>query len=144
MKFHWGHGIIATLIVFFILIGYAVISALNIDYQLVDEDYYGRELSFQQELDKMNNAESLGEFKVSQTADSIKIEFPEALVNVESTGKALFFSPSNQSNDKEFSFSTTQANLAYSKSEINKGKYNLYLEFTANNTNYLKKVIVVL
>lgn len=144
MKFHWGHGIIATLVVFFILIGYAVISALSIDYQLVDEDYYGRELQFQQELDKMNNAEQLGEFQVGQTEDSILIKLPETLINSEAAGKALFFSPSNQANDKEYSFSTTHARLAYPKSELNKGKYNLYLEFTANNINYLKKVIVVL
>ena len=64
MKINWGTGIVIAFIAFISFIMYFVIN-MNInkkyDHDLVTEDYYKKELEFQNDIDKETNAKNLVE-----------------------------------------------------------------------------------
>jgi len=61
MKFHWGHGIFLFYVVFVASLVTVVIKSRQFDNSLVTEEYYARDLNYQQEYDRRMNSKSLAE-----------------------------------------------------------------------------------
>jgi len=62
MKFNWGTGIVLAFIAFISFIMYFVINMSTnkkYDHDLVTEQYYNKELKFQEDIDKSKNARNL-------------------------------------------------------------------------------------
>ena len=62
MKLNWGTGIVIAMISFMIFILTFVYRSVVMDeyqHELVSEDYYGDELHYQEEIDKLKNASNL-------------------------------------------------------------------------------------
>ena len=68
MKFNWGHGIAAFIGFFFIAIFSFIFFTLQFETNLVEEDYYPKEIAYQEKIDKMHNTELLKE-KIRQSKD---------------------------------------------------------------------------
>lgn len=79
-KFHWGHGIMLFLGIFIVFIMSCVYMTLfvsDFDHVLVSEEYYKDEISYQKEIDKMNNAAKLKEnVNLVTTDQGIEVVFP--------------------------------------------------------------------
>jgi hypothetical protein len=57
----WGKGIVITLIVFIsLMVGLVTICVKQDDIHLVTQNYYEEEIKYQDQIDKMINANSLG------------------------------------------------------------------------------------
>ena len=64
MKFNWGTGIVIAFICFISFILYFVINmsfSPKYDQDLVVEDYYGETLTYQNDINKLENSEKLKE-----------------------------------------------------------------------------------
>ncbi len=80
MKLNWGTGIVITLSLFAIGMGYAVYKAVNTKHDLVTTDYYQKELAYQSTIDAKKNAESLGEnIQFDINGDQVSLIFPSSL-----------------------------------------------------------------
>ena len=142
MKFNWGTGI-------FIFFGVFVIFMLSMVYlssqqknELVTEDYYKKELAFKEVLKKQERTEQLSEkLRWRITNEHLEIIFPKE-VGSKIKGDLIFFKPSNQKDDKIFSFQITKNTYRINISEFSSGMYKLKIDWVANNISYFNQEII--
>ena len=60
IKWNWGTGILLSIIVFMAILIGIVYVFMNQDVDLVTKDYYGKELRYQDQINKINNTSESG------------------------------------------------------------------------------------
>ena len=147
MKINWGTGIVIAFIAFISFIMYFVIN-MNVnkkyDHDLVTEDYYKKELEFQNDIDKETNAKNLAEnLSWEKTNEGIVITFPEALNKENITGKVFLYRPSNKQFDFETSLSLSNHNLLIPDKRLLDGRWNIKVDWQYNGNSYLYKKEII-
>lgn len=143
MKINWGTGIVLAFIGFISFIMYFVIQ-MNVDeklsYDLVTEDYYGKELEFQEDLDKQEHAKSLTtDVTWTRTKEGLLISFPLDKDIKDITGKVFLYRPSNKQLDYETSISLSSHNLLIPDKRLVDGRWNISVDWQYNGNSYLYK-----
>jgi len=90
MKFNWGHGIAIAVGAFIVMILYFVVDSFNYKPELVASDYYQQEVNYQQQIDKIKNAQD-AKIAFDFKPEGFELTYP----NAEVTGKVHFFRPSD-------------------------------------------------
>lgn len=139
-KFSWGHGIVVALASFiaFILFMILIFPEGQQNSELVSDDYYQDELSYQTVIDSKKNADLLAEKpSFQQSPAGIKILFPETLTP--ENGKVNFelyrTDDSNLDVKKELSLNAAHAILIPAK-VISKGSYTLKIKWQQDKKPY--------
>jgi hypothetical protein len=100
MKFNWGGGILAFIITFLIAVVAFIIYTSQQEYQLVEEDYYPKELKYGEKIQMMENANSLGDnIKIIKTGEKITITFPSITKGKTPQGRIHIYRPSDEKKD---------------------------------------------
>lgn len=138
---NWGNKIVVAFILFAAFIGYMVVKAFQEDFDLVAEDYYAKEIAYQQKLNKLSNAaEDEMQVQVQQTVDAVTFTFPK-----DAQGEIHFYHPSRKIFDKTFSISHgDDMKQEISKSELVAGNYRVNITWKADNTDYLQQSSIYL
>lgn len=101
IKFNWGTGIFIVLTVFILAVIAFFIFITNLDIKLVEDNYYEKELAFQERIDKINNASLLsGKISIMQEPRQVIIQFPPLGPGITPAGIVWFYRPSDP--DKDF------------------------------------------
>lgn len=98
--FNWGFGIAVSLVVFaiFLVVLLVVFSFKRFD--LVSEDYYDREIKFQEQIDKKKRADALVEnLKLVKDGLSYKLVFPQEFHYNSISGDVRFYRADNAKKD---------------------------------------------
>ena len=142
----WGTKIAILYIGFVILILSMVTMAMKQKVELVSDDYYAKELAFQDKINEMNNANALPE-KITHNIynNSFILIFPTAFKNKQVNGNIEFYRPSDQSKD----FNTIILLTENLEQEINlknfsKGMYKMKISWNADNTKYFTEETIVI
>ena len=147
MKINWGTGIVIAFILFIGFILYFVINmAANEKYNhdLVTEDYYKKELEYQEDIDKLNNAKALEkDITVTKNNEGLQVIFPDNLNIEEITGKLFLYRPSNKQLDFETSFSLSKPNLLIPDKRLVDGRWNIVIDWQYKDKLYLYKASIV-
>lgn len=147
MKINWGTGIVIAFILFIGFILYFVINmAANEKYNhdLVTEEYYKKELEYQEDIDKLNNAKALEkDITVTKTYEGLQVIFPDNLNIEEITGKLFLYRPSNKQLDFETSFSLSKPNLLIPDKRLVDGRWNIVIDWQYKDKLYLYKASIV-
>ncbi|WP_425391096.1 FixH family protein [Ekhidna sp.] len=138
---NWGNKIVVAFVLFAAFIGYMVVRAFQEDFDLVAEDYYAKEIAYQQKLNKLSNtAEDEKQVLMQQMSDVVLLTFPD-----EAKGEIHFYHPSRKIFDKTFSISHgDDLKQEISKSELVSGNYRVNIAWKANNTDYLQQSSIYL
>lgn len=146
MKINWGTGIVLAFIGFISFIMYFVITMnvdKNLEHDLVIEDYYGQELTFQDDLNKLENAKKLSEnISYKLTEDGLLIVFPAHLDITKITGNVFLYRPSNKQLDFETDISLSEHNLLIPDKRLVDGRWNIKVDWKYNNDSYLYKELI--
>lgn len=146
MKVNWGTSIVIAFALFMTFILYFVFkvqSDKNYDHEMVTEEYYKKEMSFQQQLDKEQNAAGLTEkVTVSTAPEGIIITFPESFNKANIKGKVSLYRPSNQKLDFEVPISLSSSNLLIPKTNLVDGRWDLSIDWEYEGKAYLNKLVV--
>ncbi|WP_299525478.1 FixH family protein [uncultured Lutibacter sp.] len=147
MKWNWGTGIVVGMIAFVSFIMYMVITmSTNEKYShdLVTEEYYAKEMAYQTEIDAETNTNNLKEnIEGNKTHDGWLLSFPKGLEASKIKGKVFLYRPSNQQLDFDFPIVLSGSNLLIPDKELMDGRWNITIEFTYNNEDYLYKKAIV-
>jgi hypothetical protein len=146
LKLSWGYRIAILYIGFVALIGFMVILCINQRIDLVSDDYYEKELVFQNKINETNNANNLDE-KITHTIsdNALEILFPSSLKGVALTGDVLFFRPSDAAKDFKCSLSVDANNIQkIDLTKLTKGMYKMQVSWKANNTSYFAEQVIVI
>jgi hypothetical protein len=99
-KFNWGHGLVLSFILFAIGTFVMVYIAMTTKVDLVTDDYYEKELRYQQQIDIMNNSNDLDEkISISFSDDTIMVRYPKIGDWNSYRGTVSLFRPSDKSKD---------------------------------------------
>ena len=143
MKINWGTAIVIAFICFIGFIMYFVINMATdkkLDHDLVVEDYYKQELEFQTDINKEKNAKTLEtNIEWKRSNEGIIIEFPKNLELNNIKGKVFLYRPSNKQLDFEIPISLSEHNLLIPDNRLLDGRWNIKVDWTYDNKEYLYK-----
>ena len=143
MKFNWGTGIVIAFIGFIAFILYFIIT-MNMDDKydthLVSEDYYGDELKYQKDIDKLKSAETLHtNISYKKTTKGLLITFPETFDYKEITGHMFLYRPSNKQLDFDTAISLSNSHLLIPDRRLVDGRWNIKIDWQYKGKPYLFK-----
>jgi hypothetical protein len=101
MKLNWGTGIAIFYTTFALFMVFMVIKSTSYDNSLVYDDYYAKDLAYQEQYDKIKNSKELGqklEIKNNGSERTVEIIFPSEFKDIK--GRIQFYRPSGA--DKDF------------------------------------------
>ena len=137
-KFHWGHGITIFYILFVAVIVSVLIASLGVDRSLVEDDYYAKDLAYQGQYDKTQNALNASKEKLGINVNAEQKIIEITIVSDFSIGgKIHFYRPSDQSQDFTVELSTKHAELSTEK--LLKGKWIVKVEWNEGQTPYYQE-----
>jgi hypothetical protein len=137
-KFSWGTGILIFIIVFILLNGVVILFSLNQKVDLVTTNYYEKELKFQQDIDKQNNALPIADsIQITVNDAIIQITFPVEHANQIENGNLFFYRPSDSKLDFkiELKLNKNGEQLFDAKTFV-KGLWNVTFEWEENKRGY--------
>lgn len=143
MKINWGTGIIIAIIAFMSFILFFVVkmsSNKKYSYDLVSDNYYQKELLYQQEIDATQNAAKLKEnITLKRTTEGLLIYFPKDLSSDEIKGKVFLYRPSNKQLDFEIPISSSNTYLLVPEERLLDGRWNIIIKWKIKDKDYLFK-----
>lgn len=133
---NWGKGIAIALIAFIGFIVYLAVVLMTHNVDLESEDYYLREIAYEEEITALENAMQNEAVKVSQNETHVVFQVPDSS-NYEAVEIDLS-RPNNNELDKHFKMVDTQM-FTVDKSELENGQYNIEITYTSAGKNCLQK-----
>lgn len=105
MKINWGAGIVIGMLLFMGFIMFLVITMTTDDkysHDLVTEEYYERDLYYQNEIDAETNYRELGaQISGKRVEAGWELQFPSVIAEAKVNGRVVLYRPSNQKLDSE-------------------------------------------
>jgi len=146
IKINWGTGIVIALVVMISGMIYLVSIAVRQDYDLVDNDYYQKSVNYQQHIEEVKNTAALAEkIKFDQSADTLKITFPNMGNAQEYSGEIHFYSPVEEKRDE-----TVKLNLnsnfiqSIGLKSMKSGRYTIKIDWSAGKVSYYQEEEITL
>lgn len=143
MKINWGMGIVIAIglfMTFILVLVYKMTVDEKYDYDLVVEEYYKKELAFQEEIDAERNALSLSEsIKGTKVDSGWLLTFPKEIDSSKIKGSVFLYRPSNKQLDFDFSIELSGLNLLIPDERLLDGRWNITVEWEYDGKPYLYK-----
>ena len=143
LKLNWPTGIVIAIISFMIFILSFVYKSIAIDkyqHELISEDYYGDELHYQEEINKLNNAKTLEtDIELTNSKEGITIEFPQNIDQNEIKGTITFLRLSNKKLDFSEEIELTANEQLIPSNKLVPGKWIVRIEWQNGDMEYLYK-----
>lgn len=135
-KFNWGHGITIFYILFVGTLLMVLIASFGVDHSLVVEDYYAKDLDYQNQYNKVVNSlhDNVLSISYDQNDGQVILEFSNTQ---EINGIVQFYRPSNQSLDFEVGFD--QDKVVVPTSHLPVGKWKIKVDWTSEGKAYYKE-----
>jgi hypothetical protein len=134
---NWGKGIIIAMALFIGFITFLVVNIMSQKVDLVSEDYYKREINYEQEIIEQNNSNALKErVALLSQEDFVVVQIPSNgyFTNVE----IQFVRPDDEKSDQNFLIKGTKSYLI-PKAKFKKGKYNVEVRYVVDKKQCLQK-----
>jgi hypothetical protein len=134
---NWGKGIIITMAAFMSFILFMVFTLMSKSTDLESEDYYKKEIEYEQEMNALINASQLKEnAKINLTEEFIVVVLPtkEDVSNVQ----IALFRPDNKKKDKVLNEHNSKT-IMIAKNTLLKGHYNIAIRYEVNSKKILQK-----
>jgi hypothetical protein len=142
----WGTKIAVLYSSFVLMIGVMVYVFVNQQVDLVSDDYYERELAFQDKINEMNNANALPE-KITHIISSseIQLQFPSLFKGQKVQGEIYFFRPSDKLKDFKSTINLNDnVQQIIALNSLSKGMYKMQINWTANEKKYFSEEVIVI
>ena len=141
IKWNWGTGILLSIIIFMLILIGIVYVFMNQDVDLVTKDYYGKELKYQDHINKMNNTSESGkEIGISYINNSVKLVFPDSASDVKPSGSIYFYRPSGSNKDFSLPVEISSGNIqTINAASFDKGLWTIKIEWEMGGKNIILK-----
>ena len=138
MKFNWGTGIFIVIVLFILAVVAFLIYVSNLDIKMVEDNYYDKELAYQDRIDKLNNTDSLPwKVNVKQEPGNIIIQFPQLDTALTPAGTLLFYRPSDPERDFSIPLQLNDSSCQVIDIKgIKKGKWLIKLDWAMGGKEY--------
>ncbi|MFD2100723.1 FixH family protein [Flagellimonas iocasae] len=143
MKINWGTGIVLAFIGFITFILYFVFRMSTDDranHDLVTEEYYKKELTYQQDIDASKTADEFNaNLNVEKSEEGLTIVFPERFDPAKITGIVSLYRPSNKHLDTDFPISLSKTHLLIPDNRLVGGRWDITVKWQYEGKTFLHK-----
>lgn len=143
MKINWGTAIVLVFIGFISFIMYFVVhmnTNKKYEHDLVTEEYYKKELAFQEEIDAEKNSRALlNDVSMKKTPQGLSIQFPQEKEFQKISGVISLYRPSNKQLDFTIPITLQQNSMIIPDENMIEGKWKITIDWEYENTRYLFK-----
>ncbi|MBL7964519.1 MAG: FixH family protein [Flavobacteriales bacterium] len=138
MKWNWGYGITAAMLLFVAMMAGYMVWAAREQEELVSKDYYGEEKLYQQHLEQARRAQALPEPpKVAVESGRLAVFVPPAAWSSDASASLRLFRPSDQRADRTFPVRPDQhGSWSVDISGLLRGAYKAQLQWTSAGVEY--------
>lgn len=145
-RFNWGTGIFIFLVLFFIAIFSFVYFAFMQNNDLVEDDYYPKELTYEKQIEKRKNLQKLGqEIRLIQNNKELWFSFPSSQKQNDIEGEIYIYRPSDARSDMTFKIILDSLNSQTIKADkLLKGKYIVKVDWTYQSESFYQELIIIL
>lgn len=139
---NWGKSIIVVYALFVVGIVYLVYRSSQQTIDLVDKNYYQKEIQFQTEITASNNANKNGYLPEIKKIDGVEFLVLPLLSGSELNGTAEFYCPSNSKFDVLMKLPTSKTGKwKIPDANIHKSSYQVKVKWTNLNHDTFQSVI---
>lgn len=133
----WGTKTVLTIVIFVTGIMTMVFISMSQKIDLVTENYYEKDLVYQNEIDKINNTLELEKKpEIIKTSNIAAIIFPENVTP--DSGNILLYKPADEKQDKVIRFSELKDNrLDINFAEMTKGFWRIKINWVVKNKEFI-------
>ena len=143
---NWGWRIVIVMAIYMIGIISVVWYAMTLDVNLVTEDYYQEELTYEDQINRLRNTESLTEkptFTFSADRKYIVLAFPDGLSPDE--GVITLFRPSDFTQDRKFKLELDEENQQeFVTVSLMPGLWKAKLLWERDDKSYFQEFVIVI
>ncbi len=145
MKISWGVGIAITIIVFTIVSILFIVFAFSQDVNLVTDDYYAKELAYQDQIDKEKRTQELPEqLKISVDNNYIFLQFPKIFSGKNIEGSVQLYRPASRHNDAVYTIAVNDSNLFVIPTDsLIEGMWRVKVDWAVDSTTYYNEKIIM-
>lgn len=148
LKFNWGHGLMGLYISFALAMLFFVYKCSQHPVDLISADYYDKEIKFQQQYDKEQNAEALSsplQLNVNAENKTVELNFPTISNTSVLKGTIYFMRPDNSADDKNIAIAANELHLqTIDYSTWKKGLYRMEVNWSDGVKDYYKQSFIKL
>ena len=114
------------------------------DHDLVMEEYYQKDLEYQQEIDAEENARSISaQIKTQKVNEGLLISFPAEVMQGATDGQIALYRPSNEKLDFELPLELNQSQMLIPQDRLLSGRWNLRVSWKMEGKSFLHKESIV-
>lgn len=143
LKLNWGTYIVIAFALFITFILYFVVkvqSDSKYDNDLVVEEYYKHDIHYQEEMQRVQNAQDLAtKPKVTQLDQEVTITFPANFDPKKIKGTVSLYRPSNKKLDFQVKLDLTESTVHIPKTNLVGGSWDINMEWQYEGKSYLTK-----
>lgn len=142
-RFSWPFAIVLAIVLFMAYIlnfVYKAMASPEYNHELVTEDYYHKELKYQEEIDKQKRGLKLEQnITLQKTDEGIYIVFPNEFEPKEITGTIELLRLSDENADVSVPIITKKHEILIENDKLIKGTYRLTVDWEAKGESYMYK-----
>ncbi|OEJ99793.1 FixH family protein [Roseivirga misakiensis] len=145
---NWGNKIVVAFIGFVGVLFTMVYVSVNTDFNLVEEDYYEKELAYEDQIQRIKNHNELAQkptFKINRSTFQVELAFPDQLVDSIVEGQVMFYRPNTDRYDKEIPLKfNEEGKLLIDVSTYPVGAWKLKINWSDREKEYYKEIAFVI
>ena len=147
MKINWGVGLVIGMVLFIAFIMFMVVTMMTddrYDHDLVTEEYYQKDLEYQQEIDAEENARAISaQIKTQKVEQGLLISFPAEVMESATEGQIAMYRPSNEKLDFELPLELDQSQMLIPQDKLLSGRWDLRVSWKMGGKSFLHKESIV-
>lgn len=145
-KFNWGFGIAVSFILFAVAVFVMVFISVSTKVDLVTDDYYEKELMYQQHIELVKSTSALEQnISVDVTASNIVLKYPNLGPTASYSGRVLFFRPSDRRGDYQKSVSIDSLyTQTFSTEMMEQGFWRAKIFWSVDKKEYYSELPIII
>lgn len=134
----WGNKILISFLLFVAGMVYLVYRSMKTEFDLVEKDYYKKELVYQDVIDGTNRANQLSSaVSIQQNENGLLLSLPAEMRNKQLDGEILFYCPSDAKKDKNIKLHVDEnVTQLIPVTNIHPATYVVKIHWTESNHSY--------
>ena len=134
---NWGHKIIIVYVIFVAGMVFLAVKSSQQNIELVTEDYYAKELVYQQKIDEIKRTASLSApVDITFINHELKINFPKDFATKKIVGEAVLYCPADEKKDMNQQFTVTDNAVNMSVPDYYHGLYYVKINWKVDGVDY--------
>lgn len=142
---NWGYKVMLGFSLFAAMMIYLVYRCFQVNFDLVEKEYYKSELAYQQVIDGSKRADALSASPgIKQSGDYVILQMPDEMKGATISGALWFYCPYDAQKDKKIQLSVDENGIQTFRNKILPGRYTVKMDWEKDGTTYHSEQLITI